>query len=380
MLRKTTVLSAMLLGLFCGSALRAQDQGAVTLKVGDAAPALADAKWVKGEPVTTFAPGKMYVVEFWATWCGPCKAAIPHLTELQKQYPDITFIGQNCWEKNEALVEPFVTSMGDKMDYRVHMDNKSTNPEGQMSETWMRAAGRNGIPSSFVVKDQKIAFVGHPMELSTVLPKMIAGNFDGAAYMAERDAKQAKAREDALKAQAAKQKAYTDAHPGIVEARAKLSAAMKANDVDGAIAAAKQVNTIDPDTAKETPFVIMYVAAHTGRNELIVANGPAAITVNEKNYAMLNTIAAMIARMKEPSKETLAIGLEASDKAVALTQGKMAALLDTNARLNAMSGNWDKAVQVGTSAVEIKDSHFAKTYIDHLESYKNKQVPTTDLK
>ena len=66
---------------------------AQTLKVGDPAPKIEVKSFVKGEPVKTFEAGKTYVVEFWATWCGPCKTSIPHLSELQKKHPAVTFIG-----------------------------------------------------------------------------------------------------------------------------------------------------------------------------------------------------------------------------------------------------------------------------------------------
>src|SRR5262245_8423353 len=57
-----------------------------TLKPGDAAPPIIVRKWIKGGPVTTFQPGMVYVVEFWATWCGPCQNAMPHLSNLAVKY------------------------------------------------------------------------------------------------------------------------------------------------------------------------------------------------------------------------------------------------------------------------------------------------------
>ena len=59
-----------------------------TLKVGDPAPALAPGKWLKGEPVKALEKGKIYVVEFWATWCSGCVAQIPHLNELTRKLKD----------------------------------------------------------------------------------------------------------------------------------------------------------------------------------------------------------------------------------------------------------------------------------------------------
>src|SRR5437588_12539911 len=61
-----------------------------TLSVGDPAPKLQVKEFVKGDPVKELEKGKVYVVEFWATWCGPCRATIPHLTELAKEHKDVT--------------------------------------------------------------------------------------------------------------------------------------------------------------------------------------------------------------------------------------------------------------------------------------------------
>jgi thiol-disulfide isomerase/thioredoxin len=139
-----------------------------TLKVGDPAPKLQTGKWVQGDPVKDFQKGKAYIVEFWATWCGPCRASIPHVNELYNQFKDkgLVVIGQNCWEKDESLVAPFVKKMGDKMTYRVALDDKSSNSKGAMATSWMAAAGRKGIPSAFLVDTKgRIAWIGHPMQL-----------------------------------------------------------------------------------------------------------------------------------------------------------------------------------------------------------------------
>ena len=138
------------------------------LSVDDAAPELKVSEWVKGGPIETLAPDQIYVVEFWATWCPPCRSSIPHLTELARRFTNVTFIGVNIWERGDdvsATVTRFVEDMGDQMDYAVALDTD----DGFMSERWMKAAGRRGIPSAFVVREGRIAWIGHPMSLEEAL-------------------------------------------------------------------------------------------------------------------------------------------------------------------------------------------------------------------
>lgn len=157
--------------------------GAAAGKLGQPAGTLQGLQWVKGQPVQ-FQQGKVYVVEFWATWCPPCRASIPHLTELQKQFKDkgVTIVGIS----NEALdvVKPFVANMAEKMDYTVAID-----ADGQVSKKYMAAFGVQGIPHAFIVdKDGKLAWHGHPMaQMDGVLEKVLAGNFDSDAYAKQQE-------------------------------------------------------------------------------------------------------------------------------------------------------------------------------------------------
>ena len=157
----------------------APPESPVTLHIGDPAPPLAPASFIKGEPVKDFEKGKSYVVEFWATWCGPCRASIPHLTELQKQYKDITFIGQDVWEQDASLAKPFVDQMGDQMNYRVAVDDAFDGENGRMANTWMKAAGESTIPCAFLIDGEgKIAYIGNPLALDAVLKQYVAGKLD----------------------------------------------------------------------------------------------------------------------------------------------------------------------------------------------------------
>ena len=157
------------------------------LWIGSPAPELSIAKFVKGDSVDGFESGQVYVVEFWATWCGPCIKAFPHLSEMQESYgDDVRFIGVNVWERQKGqermdIVEEFVKKQGDRMSYTVAVEDGSS-----MSDNWMKPAGQNGIPAAFIVDgDSKIAWVGHPGEMDMPLKSIVDGEFDSKAAGAD---------------------------------------------------------------------------------------------------------------------------------------------------------------------------------------------------
>lgn len=163
------------------------------LGIGDDAPELRYSKWIKGEPVKSFEGDKLYILEFWATWCGPCKAAMPHITKLQAEYKDeATFIGVNVWEKlpggapyetSLPSVVKYVDGNDANMGYSVIADNN----EQYMGNKWLKASGQNGIPATFIVKGNKILWIGHPNSLDTIIPKVLTGKYDMQASKIENE-------------------------------------------------------------------------------------------------------------------------------------------------------------------------------------------------
>ncbi|MHC5213028.1 MAG: peroxiredoxin family protein, partial [Planctomycetota bacterium] len=156
-------------------------------QLGQKAAALDGLTFVKGDAVT-LKEGKVYVVEFWATWCGPCRTSIPHLTEVQKQFKDkgVTVIGISS-EKTDT-VKPFVEKMAEKMDYTVAIDL-----ERKVDNGYMKAFNQRGIPTAFIV-DAKgtVAWVGHPLDgMDEVLEQVVAGTFDPEAYAKAKAERQA---------------------------------------------------------------------------------------------------------------------------------------------------------------------------------------------
>jgi thiol-disulfide isomerase/thioredoxin len=146
-------------------------------RLGDPASELTIATWAKHGPVK-LADGKgktIFVVEFWATWCEPCKESIPHLTKLQRKFKDkgVVFVGVSPEEA--STVKSFVKAMGAKMDYAVAVDDR-----GWTTSAYLEAFGIEGIPHAFLIdKEGKIAWHGHPMaELEDVIEAVLNGEWD----------------------------------------------------------------------------------------------------------------------------------------------------------------------------------------------------------
>jgi thiol-disulfide isomerase/thioredoxin len=163
---------------------------AADLSIGDPAPPLVVSRWVKGEAVKRLEPGRVHVVEFSATFCGPCLDEAPHLSSLQERYPNVTIISVMVSEPEPARVGPVVAKMGNRIRYRVALDDvpvgKSPD-QGVMHRTWMIAAGESVLSTAFIInKDGRVAWVGLATNLDGPLAKIVAGDWNLASAARER--------------------------------------------------------------------------------------------------------------------------------------------------------------------------------------------------
>jgi thiol-disulfide isomerase/thioredoxin len=184
--------TVLLLLLLCVAAITDAQNLPPSLNLGDPAPPLRVHQWLKGTPVKQFKKGHVYVLEFWATWCKPCIAAMPHLSTLAREYNDkVTFIGMDIYEddlkprKSIKQIKAFVDSVGRKMDYSV-----ATEDSNFTVADWLEASDekRNGIPNTFVVNAEgRLAWIGYPTELDEVLRMIVNNTWDVNKALVERN-------------------------------------------------------------------------------------------------------------------------------------------------------------------------------------------------
>jgi len=334
------------------------------LKIGDKAPKLQVSKWVQGEPVKEFENSKAYLVEFWATGSGPCRISIPHLNQLQMKFKEkgLIVIGQDVLEHEEYNVVPFIRQMGDRMTYRVALDDKSKSEQGGMLDTWMVPAGRGGLPSAFLVDKQgRIAWIGHPLELKEkTLVQVLDGTFD-------------------IKKAAAEQAEALKNQEKILKLGGELSSSMGAGKWEAAETAVKELEKLLPEEDRDG-LSMARVHIRFGKKDYKDAYKliEQVSDKNADNAMIQNQLAWDIATYPGLEERDLKLAEKFANRANAAAGGKDAAILETLARVQFMSGKKDKAVETQKKAVELADPDVRERVQESLDSYQAGKLPKLD--
>ncbi len=331
------------------------------LTVGDAAPKLQVGEWVQGQPVTEFDSNHVYIVEFWATWCGPCRTSIPHLNELHEKLQNrgLIVIGQDVWEDNEDGVAPFVKKMGKQMTYRVALDDKRDAKKGAMAEHWMAAANRTGIPTAFVVNKQgRIAWIGHPMGLNEgLLEKIIEDKFDVAAFAKEYQ------QEQNLEQQRR-------------AVHAKLRKAMQEKDWDTAEAVVSELEKQLPEAMRyQLGITRLQILFARQDNDAAAKLADSLSNAHPNDAGFQNALAWTMITHKGLNKPDLLVAEAIAERANQSAKARNPAILDTLARAQFMLGKKEEAIATQRKAIDAAEPGSSGRYQKTLDAYRKGELP-----
>jgi tetratricopeptide (TPR) repeat protein len=243
------------------------------------------------------------------------------------------------------------------MTYRVALDDKRNSEKGKMAETWMEAAGQNGIPTAFLVDKKGIlVWIGHPMTLKEqVIEDVLAGKFD-----------LQRATADYQKQQETEQQLRT--------VSMALSKAMQAKDWDAASAKVDEIAKLMPNESSSLDMVRLNILF--GKEDYPNAYKLAS-KISEKNAenAMLqNELAWKIATDTSIKQRDLPLAETMAKRAAAASENKDAAILDTLARVTFLHGRKDEAIALQEKALSLADSDRKAELEKSLADYKKGEI------
>ena len=370
------------------------------LTIGSKAPAIDVEHWVQDgdgqfSKVTKFKDGNVYVVEFWATWCGPCVAAMPHISELQKKYADkgvqIISISDEDLETVENFLERQVR--GEEMTYQELTKNYclTTDPDRSCHVDFMKAAGQGGIPTAFIVgKDGHVEWIGHPMTIDKPLAQIVSDKWDREKFGIKFRKSQ--------KLEIARGKIMRSLRSDPEEAIEMIDDLAK--DLDGSeLLQLKQMKMAAMMSIGKEAEVIKMLKREmksgiedekgvfaTMMFQLLQRKGVEALEPEFDNIAKaakgdtmaLNQISWAIVEMADAGDEVpkglISSARKAAERAVEI-EPENGAILDTLAHLVHMQGDLDEAIKIQEKAVKFADAQSAgevKAYMEELMKEKEK--------
>ena len=358
--RLAGILLCLLGSLTAAAAAGAASSGAgASPRVGDPAPSLEVGDWLKGEQIDRLVSGRVYLIDIWAPWCGPCVGGMAHLTDLQRRYRDrglvvVGLTGPDDYGSTRAAAMKVLAEKGAAVGYSIAWDSERKN-----YGRWMALEHDQGWPWSFIVDRQgRVAFSGHPEKLDGVLAQVVAGayNLDQAAATYGR---RLQAVDAAQRLRAARKARNWTAASSLFEQTRSLDpevAGIQANGLYRALVEAKE-------TARAAAFGRRVVSEWSGQGE----RGEHAAADAE----VLERLAGLITDTAKPlAPRDLDLALLAARNAVALTANRDAEALATLARALFLHGDRSLAVSTQERALALSAPEDKQERAQDLAKYK----------
>lgn len=320
---------------------------AQSLKLGEPVPALTPTKWIKGEPIGKWEPGRIYVVASWSTLCSTCAHNLDEFARLQQRYGKggVTFVALSIGDaqNTQATVEARVAVKGQDWPFAIAFD------KGAQTTTWLGSRKAGEHPAFLIDGTGKLAFLGHPTLVECAIVGLRAGKWDASRL------------EEWLAACVLLEKEEQDIVPATREqAQASLQKLERLLAECPGLAAVPSLKRLHCDRLFQS-----------GRYDDACALGQALVDdcIAAKDARELNHIAWQIVDpATRVDRRDLDLALRATEKAVELSKKGNGYYLDTLACVHACRKDFAKAVELQRLAVSLQPDEDMKQRLAEWEA------------
>jgi thiol-disulfide isomerase/thioredoxin len=163
------------------------------LKIGSVAPHI-DAEFcfrkseIKKLKMEKYQEDTIYVIEFWATWCPPCIAAMPLMEKVQGEFADRKVRLISLSNESKEKLEEFLAKVIPNSSGKTYMDFTEVfaiacDPDQSAYNDFMATSGNFSVPKIFIVgKQGRVEWIGEHGELRTTLEAILSSTWDQAAF------------------------------------------------------------------------------------------------------------------------------------------------------------------------------------------------------